>query len=67
MSLSRSNIRSKASGDGASPYPATDVRTCCLLIDDGAFTSAMTRFSRRSAGGIWEGIGTTLLACSVAV
>ncbi|WP_454043909.1 hypothetical protein [Cellulosimicrobium sp. Marseille-Q8652] len=59
VSLSRSNMRSNASGDGASPYPATLVRICCFVIDAFVFTSAMTRFSRRAAGFDGAPDGTT--------
>ena len=52
VSLSRSNIRSKASSDGASWYPATLVRTCSFVMRPEVFTRAMTRLSRRSAGAI---------------
>src|SRR5690606_11549324 len=54
VSLSRSNIRSNASGDGASPYPATLARICCFVIDAFVFTNAITRFSRRAAGFVGD-------------
>ncbi|GED08727.1 hypothetical protein CCE02nite_07260 [Cellulosimicrobium cellulans] len=54
MSLSRSNIRSNASGEGASPYPATLTRICCFVIEAFVFTSAITRFSRRAAGFVGD-------------
>ncbi|MNW62517.1 hypothetical protein D3C74_406570 [compost metagenome] len=49
-SLSRSNMRSNASGEGASAYPATLVRICCFVIDTLVFTRAITRFNSLVAG-----------------
>ncbi|MGO1239863.1 MAG: hypothetical protein ACTMHU_00360, partial [Cellulosimicrobium funkei] len=43
-----------ASGEGASPYPATLDRICCFVIDAFVFTNAITRFSRRAAGFVNE-------------
>ena len=64
-SLSRSNMRSKASSDVASAYPATLERICSFVIRPAVLTRAMTRLSSRSAGWICSGIGAHLAAGSV--
>ena len=55
VSLSRSNIRSKASSDGASWYPATLVRTCSFVIRPGGVDQGDDEVEQALGGGDLSG------------